>query len=56
MFKAAIPLAPIVNNLSYNYMTYYNMYEQMEWGALPAPGQPDGRALGALRARSTWPR
>ncbi len=35
MFKAAIPLAPIINNLSYNYMTYYNMYEQMEWGALP---------------------
>jgi dipeptidyl aminopeptidase/acylaminoacyl peptidase len=37
-FKAAIPLAPIVNNLSYNYMTYYNMYEQMEWGAKPHEG------------------
>ena len=35
IFKAAIPLAPIVNNISYNYMTYYNMYEQMEWGVLP---------------------
>ena len=34
IFKAAIPLAPIINNLSYNYMTYYR-YEQMEWGALP---------------------
>lgn len=38
IFKAAIPLAPIINNLSYNYMTYYNMYEQMEWGALPHQG------------------
>ena len=38
LFKAAIPLAPIVNNLSYNYMTYYNMYEQMEWGARPHEG------------------
>jgi dipeptidyl aminopeptidase/acylaminoacyl peptidase len=38
MFRAAIPLAPITNNLSYNYMTYYNMYEQMEWGALPHQG------------------
>jgi dipeptidyl aminopeptidase/acylaminoacyl peptidase len=38
VFKAAIPLAPIVNNISYNYMTYYNMYEQMEWGALPHQG------------------
>ncbi len=35
IFKAAIPLAPITNIISYNYMTYYNMYEQMEWGALP---------------------
>ncbi len=35
MFRAAIPLAPIINNVSYNYMTYYNMYEQMEWGVLP---------------------
>jgi dipeptidyl aminopeptidase/acylaminoacyl peptidase len=35
MFKAAIPLAPITNMLSYNYMTYYNMYEAMEWGAYP---------------------
>jgi dipeptidyl aminopeptidase/acylaminoacyl peptidase len=38
LFRAAIPLAPITNNLSYNYMTYYNMYEQMEWGALPHQG------------------
>jgi dipeptidyl aminopeptidase/acylaminoacyl peptidase len=35
MFKAAIPLAPITNNLSYNYMTYYNQYEEMEWGMRP---------------------
>jgi dipeptidyl aminopeptidase/acylaminoacyl peptidase len=38
IFRAAIPLAPIINNLSYNYMTYYNMYEQMEWGQLPHQG------------------
>ncbi len=38
IFKAAIPLAPITNIISYNYMTYYNMYEQMEWGALPHQG------------------
>jgi dipeptidyl aminopeptidase/acylaminoacyl peptidase len=38
IFKAAIPLAPIVNNLSYNYTTYYNQYEEMEWGARPHQG------------------
>jgi len=38
LFRAAIPLAPITNNISYNYTTYYNMYEQMEWGALPHQG------------------
>ncbi len=31
-FKAAIPLAGIVNLISYNYMTYYNQYEEMEFG------------------------
>jgi dipeptidyl aminopeptidase/acylaminoacyl peptidase len=35
MFKAAIPLAGITNLVSYNYMTYYNQYEAMEWGAYP---------------------
>jgi dipeptidyl aminopeptidase/acylaminoacyl peptidase len=35
IFKAAIPLAPIVNNVAYNYMTYYNQYEEMEWGMRP---------------------
>jgi len=38
IFKAAIPLAPIINLVSYNYMTYYNMYEQMEFGILPHQG------------------
>jgi dipeptidyl aminopeptidase/acylaminoacyl peptidase len=38
MFKAAIPLAGISNLISYNYMTYYNQYEQMEWGAFPHQG------------------
>ena len=31
-FKAAIPTAGIVNLVSYNYMTYYNQYEEMEFG------------------------
>jgi dipeptidyl aminopeptidase/acylaminoacyl peptidase len=31
-FKAAIPLAGISNLVSYNYMTYYNQYEEMEFG------------------------
>jgi dipeptidyl aminopeptidase/acylaminoacyl peptidase len=31
-FKAAIPLAAIANLISYNYMTYYNQYEEMEFG------------------------
>jgi dipeptidyl aminopeptidase/acylaminoacyl peptidase len=38
IFKAAIPLAGISNLVSYNYMTYYNQYEQMEWGAFPHQG------------------
>jgi dipeptidyl aminopeptidase/acylaminoacyl peptidase len=31
-FKAAIPAAGIANLVSYNYMTYYNQYEEMEFG------------------------
>jgi dipeptidyl aminopeptidase/acylaminoacyl peptidase len=31
-FKAAIPIAGICNLVSYNYMTYYNQYEEMEFG------------------------
>jgi dipeptidyl aminopeptidase/acylaminoacyl peptidase len=31
-FKAAIPTAGINNLISYNYMTYYNQYEEMEFG------------------------
>ncbi len=38
IFKAAIPQAPIINLVSYNYMTYYNMYEQMTFGVLPHQG------------------
>ncbi|HME09123.1 MAG TPA: S9 family peptidase, partial [Bryobacteraceae bacterium] len=38
MFKAAIPTAGIMNIVSYNYMTYYNQYEQMEWGVFPHQG------------------
>jgi dipeptidyl aminopeptidase/acylaminoacyl peptidase len=34
MFKAAIPIAGISNLISYNYMTYYNQYEQMEFGCI----------------------
>jgi dipeptidyl aminopeptidase/acylaminoacyl peptidase len=35
IFKAAIPIAGISNLISYNYMTYYNQYEEMEFGARP---------------------
>jgi dipeptidyl aminopeptidase/acylaminoacyl peptidase len=38
IFKAAIPLAAITNLVSYNYMTYYNQYEQMEFGIFPHQG------------------
>jgi len=38
IFKAAIPTAGISNLICYNYMTYYNQYEQMEWGAFPHQG------------------
>ncbi len=38
MFRAAIPLAGITNLISYNYTTYYNQYEQMEFGQLPHQG------------------
>lgn len=31
-FKAAIPFAGITNLISYNYLTYYNQYEEMEFG------------------------
>jgi dipeptidyl aminopeptidase/acylaminoacyl peptidase len=31
-FKAAIPIAGIASLISYNYMTYYNQYEEMEFG------------------------
>jgi dipeptidyl aminopeptidase/acylaminoacyl peptidase len=35
MFKAAIPNRSIINLVSYNYTTYYNQYEQMEFGVRP---------------------
>ncbi len=38
IFKAAIPIASIANLVSYNYMTYYNQYEQMEFGIFPHQG------------------
>jgi len=38
IFKAAIPSAAITNIISYNYMTYYNQYEEMEWGMRPHQG------------------
>ena len=38
IFKAAIPIAAITNLISYNYMTYYNQYEQMEFGVFPHQG------------------
>lgn len=38
MYAAAIPSAAITNIISYNYMTYYNQYEEMEWGMRPHQG------------------
>ncbi len=38
IFKAAIPIAGITNLISYNYMTYYNQYEQMTFGIFPHQG------------------
>jgi len=38
IFKAAVPTAAITNIISYNYMTYYNQYEAMEWGTYPHQG------------------
>src|SRR5260370_15023835 len=38
MFKAAIPIAGISNLISYNYMTYYNQYDEIGVGGLPPPG------------------
>jgi dipeptidyl aminopeptidase/acylaminoacyl peptidase len=38
IFKAAIPTAAITNIISYNYTTYYNQYEAMEWGVYPHQG------------------
>jgi dipeptidyl aminopeptidase/acylaminoacyl peptidase len=38
IFKAAIPIAAITNLVSYNYTTYYNQYEQMEFGIFPHQG------------------
>lgn len=35
IFKAAIPSRAIINLVSYNYMTYYNQYEEMEFGLRP---------------------
>ena len=48
LFKAAIPTAAIINLVSYNYMTYYNQYEQMEWGVFPH----QGNLMDTLLARS----
>ncbi|MBI4486163.1 MAG: S9 family peptidase [Acidobacteria bacterium] len=38
IFKAAIPNRAIINLVSYNYMTYYNQYEEMEFGMRPHQG------------------
>jgi dipeptidyl aminopeptidase/acylaminoacyl peptidase len=39
IFKAAIPRWPITNLVSYNYMTYYNQYEEMTFGMRPHQGE-----------------
>jgi dipeptidyl aminopeptidase/acylaminoacyl peptidase len=37
-FKAAVPIRGIANLTSYNYMTYYNQYEEMEFGQFLTQG------------------
>ena len=49
IYKAAIAGAPVINNISYNYTTYYNMYEQMEWGLLAASRRYDGCVCGNVQ-------
>jgi dipeptidyl aminopeptidase/acylaminoacyl peptidase len=39
IFKAAIPNRALFNLISYNYTTYSNSYEQMEWGLFPHQGK-----------------
>jgi dipeptidyl aminopeptidase/acylaminoacyl peptidase len=58
IFKAAIPIAGISNLISYNYMTYYNQYEQMEFGVFPHQGNMmdllwERSALKPLRKHNT---
>lgn len=45
-FKAAIPIAGIANLISYNYMTYYNQYEEMEFGQFLHQGRLMDEAWG----------
>src|SRR5439155_954496 len=47
-FKAAVPTAGIANLVSYNYMTYYNQYEEMEFGQFLHQGNLNRAELAAL--------
>jgi dipeptidyl aminopeptidase/acylaminoacyl peptidase len=38
IFRAAIPMAPIINLVSFNYTAYYNRYLEMEFGMAPHQG------------------
>jgi dipeptidyl aminopeptidase/acylaminoacyl peptidase len=38
IFRAAIPMAPVINLVSFNYTAYYNRYLEMEFGMAPHQG------------------
>lgn len=54
-FKAAVPIAGIANLVSYNYMTYYNQYEEMEFGQFLHQGNLMDVAW-ERSALNMWPR
>jgi len=55
-YKAAVPIAGIANLVSYNYMTYYNQYEEMEFGQFLHQGKLMASAWDAPRLRLRSPR
>ena len=54
--RPPFPLAAIINLVSYNYMTYYNMYEEMEWGVRPHQADLMDELWQRSSLQATWPR
>ena len=52
-FKAAVPIAGITNLISYNYITYYNQYEEMEFGQFFTRARPWTRRGSARRSATS---